>query len=559
MLRTIVVAIGVPVATVLLWLAIGTTERRADFVVASDELRTVDPQRVSYMDEIQVANSLFEGLTRLNPVSLLAEPACAESWEISSDRLQYKFQLRNNLQWTNGDPITAEHFRFSWLRALDPATESQYSSLLFAIAGAEAYYRSISEGKPNPVDSVGIRAIDHHTLCVSLRAPCAYFLDLTAFPTFAPLHPPTIERLAYRDGKSLPTRHLWTRPENLVCNGPFVLARWDFKRRLLLEKNERYWDKRNIGVDSIEVMVAISPAAALMAYETGRIDLVRGVEPEVGRSLKNQAERGQRADFHVGPRFATFFLRVNCERAPFAGNANLRRALSLAIDREAICENVLGLGETPAWTYLPPGAIPLMPRNAADGGTIFYQPPVAEIPQERAAYARELLQKSGFDPASRAIRLSYASDPPQQKRIVEAIQAMWERNLGLRVELDVMERKVLAQRIRALDYDIVRSDWYGDYMDPSTFLDMFTTGNGQNRTGWSNADYDAAVRSAMRATDEAFALQQFAIAERILCFEQQPIIPVYFKTGNFLLKSGFGGFGDNIRDTLAIQRVARNN
>lgn len=557
MLRVLIFAIGVPVVAVLAWLAIRTTDDRADFALASDELRTIDPQRVSYMDEIQVANCLFEGLTRLHPQTLLPEPACAASWEISSDRLTYKFHLRNNLQWSNGDRLTADQFRSSWLRALDPATESQYSSLLFVIAGAEDFYRAKSTGAPVSAANVQVHAEDDLTLCVQMRAPCAYFLDLTAFPTFAPLHTPTIEQLAYRDGKVLPTRHLWTRPQHLVCNGPFVLSRWDFKRRLLLNRNEHYWDQPNVGVNSIEVLVAISPAAALMAYETGRIDLVRGVEPEVGRSLKDQLERGMRPDFHVGPRFATFFLRVNCRRAPFAGNPLLRQALSLAIDRDAICQNVLGLGETPAWTFVPPQAISSMPRKSADGRIIFYNPPAENRGADRIARARELLKASGFDPAARVLQLSYASDPPQQKRIVEAIQAMWERNLGLRVELDVMERKVLTQRIRSLDYDIVRSDWYGDYMDPSTFLEMFTTGNGQNRTGWSSVAYDRAIAAALATGDEEEALRQFRIAEEILCVEELPIIPIYFKTGNFLLNPRFGGFGDNLRDTLAIQRVRR--
>ncbi len=557
MLRIFVFAIGVPVFALLGWLALSAADGRADFVVASDELRTIDPQRVSYMDEIQVASCLFEGLARLHPQTLLPEPACAVSWEISTDRLSYKFHLRNNLRWSNGDRLTAEQFRTSWLRALDPATESQYSSLFFVIAGAEDYYRAKSTGSPISPATVQITVLDDLTLCVQMRAPCAYFLDLTAFPTFAPLHTPTIEKWAYRDGKALPTRHLWTRPENLVCNGPFLLSRWDFKRRLMLVRNEHYWDQPSIGMNSIEVMVAISPAAALMAYETGRIDLVRGVEPEVGRALKRQADRGTRADFHVGPRFATFFLRVNCGRAPFAGNPLLRQALSLAIDRDAICENVLGLGETPAWTFVPPEAISLMPRKAADGRVIHYSPPIDDPWIDRIGRARELLKASGFDPASRVIQLSYASDPPQQKRIVEAIQAMWEHNLGLRVELDVMERKVLTQRIRMLDYDIVRSDWYGDYMDPSTFLEMFTTGNGQNRTGWSSVAYDKAIASALATGDDEDALRQFRSAEHILCVEELPIIPVYFKTGNFLLNPQFGGFGDNIRDVLAIQRVRR--
>jgi oligopeptide transport system substrate-binding protein len=583
--RVACIAICIPVAAVLAWLALGRPEPRADFVVASDELRTIDPQRVSYMDEIQVANCLFEGLTRLHPETLRVEPAVAESWSVSPDSRLYSFRLRAGLRWSNGDPLSAEDFRFAWLRVLDPAVESQYASLLFVIDGAEAYYRSRSTSQPAPASVVGIEALDERTLRVHLRAPCAYFLDLAAFPTLAPLHRLTLEKWAYRDGRVLPTRHQWTRPENLVCNGPFILDRWDFKRRLLLSRNSQYWDRDAIDLRSIEIVVAASPAAALMAYETGRIDLVRGVEPEVGRALKMKLDAGQRPDFHVAGRFSTFFFRVNCTRPPF-DNAALRKALSLAIDRAALCEFVLGLGETAANSYVPPAAIPLMPRTAADGQTVYYQPasglgcvesenralpqlPIAgptaaasfaarELPvSDRLTLARGYLRESGFDPQSRPIRIAYASDPPQQRRIVEAVQSMWERGLGLRVELEVMERKVLAERIRALDYDVVRSDWYGDYLDPATFLDMYTTGNPQNRTGWSNAEYDRLIAAALAAADARARFDAFHEAERILCEEELPIIPIYFKTGNYLLNPRFTGITAHVTDLLPFHRARR--
>lgn len=588
MIRFLAAAIGAPVAFVLAWLLLGPAEPRADLVVASDELRTIDPHRVSYMDEIQVANCLFEGLTRLNPETLQIEPAAAESWAISPDALQYTFRLREGLRWSNGDPLLAGHFRFAWVRVLDPAVESQYASLLFVIDGAEDYYRSRSTTRhfaPGAGSlNVGIDTPDDHTLRVRLRAPCAYFLDLAAFPTLFPAHPPTLEHWAYRDGRVLPTRHQWTRPENLVCNGSFILNRWDFKRRLLLTRNEHYWDTAALDLHTIEIVVAASPAAALMAYETGRIDLVRGVEPEVGRVLKRQHDEGGRPDFHVAGRFSTFFFRVNCTRPPF-DNPALRKTLSLAIDRSALCENILGLGESPANTYVPPAAIPLMPRRAADGQTVYYQPPpglgtslaagprsgrmseppsaaiwsALELPYtDRLTLAKRYLQESGFDVRqSRPIRLAYASDPPQQRRIAEAVQSMWEKSLGLRVELEVMERKVLAERIRALDYDIVRSDWYGDYLDPATFLDMYTTGNPQNRTGWSNAEYDRLIAAALSAPDarERFAL--FSSAERILCEEELPIIPIYFKTGNYLLNPRFTGVQVHVTDLLPFHRARR--
>ena len=564
MLRTLAVLILTPVVLMLALLAATPRRPRADFVVATDALRTVDPHRVSWLDEIQVVAALFEGLTRLNSQTSQPEPAVAERWDWNDSRDAVTFHVRSNARWQNGDAVTAEDFRFAWLRVLEPAVEAQYASLLFVIRGAERYYRSRLDDDPtNDVraDEVGIDVLADRTLRVRLAGPCSYFLDLAAFPTLAPVHRPTIERWAFRDGQVLrSTQHLWARPANIVGNGPFVLTEWSFKRRLILQRNPQYWDRSAIAAETIELDIITDPSAALIGYETGAIDLVRGLPLEIARALDQQARRGARDDFHLGDRFATFFFRVNCQRPPL-DDANLRKALSLAIDRAALCEHVLGLGDAPALTYVPRSAINLMPRTAPDGSTVYYRPPDglgAELSDdERIRFARECLAASGFDrlAAERPIEISFAPDQPQQRRIAEAVQVMWERALGIRVDLRVLERKVLSERIRQLDYDVVRSDWYGDYMDPSTFLDMYVSDSGQNRTGWANPDYDELIAAAAREADDARRFELFAEAERILCEQGLPIIPIYFKRGNYLLRPGFAGLHDNIRDVLPLHRV----
>ncbi len=564
MLRVLALLVLIPTAALMLRLAFGARQERADFVVAAEEPRTVDPQRVSWLDEIQIANALFEGLTRLNTETFQPEPGVADRWEVNETRQNYIFHLRPEARWSNGEPVTAEHFRFAWFRVLDPKTEAQYAALLFVVAGAEDYYRSRLNDDPDddlPMSEVGIVAPNERTLRVTLGSPCPYFLDLTSFPTLAPVHPPTIERWAYRDGRVLrATRHLWTRPANIVCNGAFTLTRWDFKRRLLLERNPYYWDTDEIDLDSLEIFITSDPGVALLSYETGRIDLVRGLDPEIARVLYERRQAGEREDFHLGDRFATYFFRVNCRRPPL-DNADLRKALSLAIDKPALCEFVLGLEQTPADTYVPRGALRQMPRHTRGGETIYYQPPAglgAGLSYEqRVEQAREFLRKSGFDKIAetRPIELTFAPEPPRQRRIAEAVQAMWESALGIRVELRVQERKVLSSRIRDLDYDVVRSDWYGDYLDPATFLDMFTTTSGQNRTGWSNAEYDELIAAAAREGDNARRFELFSQAERILCERELPIIPLFFKRGNYLLNPRFDGLRDNVRDTLPIHRA----
>jgi oligopeptide transport system substrate-binding protein len=556
---------GLASLAVLAWLALGEREPRADFVVACDELRTIDPARVSWQDEMLVASALFEGLMRLNPQTLRPEPGVAERFEVDASRLAYTFQLRP-ARWSNGEPVRSTDFRFAWLYALDPACEAPYASLLFVVEGAEAYYRSRlndTTADDPPAAAVAVECPDERTLRVRLAAPCPYFLELACLPIFGPLYPPLIERRAYRDGRILrSTRHLWTRPEHIVCNGAFTLRAWDFKRRLLLARNGNYWDAGAIDLESIELLISGNPNASLVAYETGRIDLLRALESSVARALKQQADAGRRPDFHLGDRFATYFLRVNCRRPPL-DNAELRAALSLAVDREALCRQVLSLGETPADTYVPRPAIEHLMRISADGQRVVYQPPTglgAGLSYEqRVALARQRLADRGLDRpgALRPLELAYANEPPIQRRISEALQSTWEQALGIRIELRVLERKVLSEKIRTLDYDLARSDWYGDFLDPVTFLEMFTSNSGQNRTGWRDDDYDELLAAASREPSDQRRYELLAQAERKLCERELPIIPLYFKTGNFLLRPPFTGVSDNVLESLPVHRIRR--
>lgn len=556
MLRTILLLCTLPAAAVLAWLSLSPGAKRADLVVASDPIRSLDPHRVSWADEIQLVGAIFEGLTRVSPHGGPPEPGVAERWDVSPDGRLYTFHLRADARWSNGEPVTARDFRWAWLRALDPASEAPYAGLLFVIEGAEARYRALASRRMPEVEpaAVAVEALDERTLRVRLRAPCAYFLELLAMPVFAPVYPPLLEKLAYREGRVLAaTRHLWTRPENIVCNGPFLPADWLFKQRVLLRRNPRYWDVSNIALGSIEVLF-VGGNTALVAYETGRVDFVRGLDLDAARGLKVASDAGRRRDFQVSDRFATFFLRVNCRRSPLAENPDLRKALSLAIDREELCAHVLAMGESPAYT--------LVPRNAAarmqwqrNGATVGYEPPAglgAGLPRdERLALAREHLRRSGFTPETlRPIELACTAEPVPLRRACEAVQAMWERNLGIRVTLAVLGATELNERIQKLDYDVVRGNWFGDYFDPSTFLDLFVAGGGRNLTGWGDPRYDEAIAAAAVEGDIRKRLAVLREAERILCEEALPIIPLFTMRGTALLRERFSGV------TLDMQVVA---
>lgn len=569
MTRLLFIVVLTPALGVILWLLGAGGVARCDFVVASDVVRTIDPQRASWLPEIQIAGALFEGLTRLDPVTQQPRPAAAESWSVSPDGREYVFQLREQGRWSNGDALIADHFRFAWLRALDPAEQSQYASLLFVIDGAEQYYRSRADADPaNDAagDRVHISAHGDALLRVRLRAPCPYFLDLTAFPTFYPNHPPTLQRFGAPRGGALSSRHQWTRPGNIVANGAYLLDRWDFKSRILLSRRPDHWaallpddDKgRTRAPKSIEVLFTSDPTVALLGYETGRIDLVTTLDSDVSRELQAEQRAGARDDLHAGDRFATYFYRVNCTRPPL-DRPELRRALALALDKRQLCEFVLGRGEQPADTFVPPVAIELMPRVNAQGATIHYRPPsglgAGLSRDERCALARAELAKSGYDPAMhRPLELIVPSEA-QVSRTAEALQSMWLEALGVRVELKRLERKVTSERIRKLDYDLAPSDWYGDYMDPMAFLELFTSASGQNRTGWQNSDYDRLINSAALELDNEARFQTLARAERILTEEGLPIVPLFFKRGAYLLRRGYVGVSANARDLFPLHEV----
>ncbi len=560
MWRSVAFILCVLLAALATWATFDPGAEPADFVIAASEPRTVDPHRVSWVSEVQLAQAMFEGLTRLNDQTFLPEPAVATHWEIDDQHRSYVFYLRPDARWSNGEPVTAADFRYSWLRVLDPRTEAQYATLMVFIRGAEEYYRSRLNDDPDddvPADAVGIEALDPATLRVSLSRPCSYFLELTAFIAFAPVHRASVERSQPDGGRG--SAQEWTRPGNMVSNGPFVMAEWGFKRSIRLKRNPHYWDAASIGIDSIEALHTPDASASLVAYQTGRVHLISPVERLVAERLLKEQASGRRSDFHAGDRFATFFYRVNCRRPPL-DSADFRKALSLAIDREAICSQLLRTGETPALHYVPLSGVPLMERTDAQGRPVRYEPPAglgAGLScEERVALAREYLRRSGVgSPATvRPIRILFPGEA-EQRLLAEAIQQMWQRDLGIRVELQVTEPKVISTRIRALDYDVARSNWFGDYLDPSTFLEMFQTDSGNNRTGWSHPEYDRLVVAATHEPDDGERYRLLAAAEKILVEDELPILPVYFRRGGFLLSPRFEGLADNVKDVLFIHRV----
>jgi oligopeptide transport system substrate-binding protein len=523
------VAVAVTLAAVLM--ASRWQGPRADLVwTAGPEIASLDPARMTAIQDGRVAAALFEGLTVLDSHTLKVRPGVARTWTVSADGLTYTFDLRDDARWSDGRPVTSEDFVYSWRRALDPALAAEYAYMLYPIRGAKAYYESVQKLPAKaPADrtavadkawsQVGVRAEGPLRLIVELEQPCAYFLDLTAFSTYLPVRRDCIE--AHGD--------LWTRPPHLISNGAYRLAEWQFRSRMVWEKNPHYWDAAHVALGRIELRVFEDVNSTLLAYETHAVDLTTTVPPMAMEPLLEALRAGTRPDVQYATNLATYFYRLNCRKGPLA-DARVRRALSMAIDRRAIIERAARGGQAPALTLVPPG----LPGYASPSGAA-----------ENVEEAKRLLAEAGypggagFGEVSILVNKGLGHVP-----IAEMVQQQWRDRLGLEVRIEQVEWKVCLDMMHRGEYQMARASWYGDYVDPNTFLDMFVTDGGNNQTCWSNREYDDLVARAAREMDPAERMRLLARAEAILVAEA-PIIPIYYYTTVVLVRPGLEGVEPN--------------
>jgi oligopeptide transport system substrate-binding protein len=506
---------------------------RADLVfINGAEPELLDPIYSTAQATGRVIYALLEGLTAYDEFGK-SQPAVAERWDISPDGRIYTFHLRKEARWSNGDPVTASDFVYSWKRTLLPENTAEYAYQLHYIRGARAF----NEGKETNFAEVGIRAIDDHTLEVTLENPTPFFLDLCAFATLVPVHRATVEK--YSDWSSNPAHH--------VGNGAFMLKEWRLFDRVRVVKNPRYWNADAIKLQSIDILPAQRPMTAMNFYTTGIADLMmdKGLAPT---SLLGELKK--RPDFHAAPFLGNYFFRFNCTRAPFK-DPRVRRAISLAIDKHLITEKITRAGEIPAWSFVPPGA--------GNG----YQPPepasaLVKKGSPHAEEARRLLAEAGFPNGEKfpVFYYLYRADSDLDQDIAVEIQGMLKQVLNITMLLSRQEWTVYLNSQTKLDYDVSRSSWVGDYNDPNTFLDMFVTGGGNNRTGWSHKAYDEAIAAAARELDSAKRHEIFRSAEKILVGEEAPICPLYYYVGiQFYDRERLGGMESNLLDEHPLRTL----
>ncbi len=515
-----------PVATAFLALSCKPAPQRADLIfINGAEPETLDPAIITGQPEGRVVHALFEGLLRYGPDGV-AGPGTAESWTISEDGLNYVFHLRADARWSDGLPVTAQDFVQSWKRTLEPETGSLYNYQLFFLRNATAY----AEGTLKDFSQVGIRAIDDRTLEVQLENPTPFFLQLCAFPTLFPVRTDLIEK----EGDD------WVKPGLLVGNGPYILKEWRVNDHIRIVKNPDYWDAPNVALETVDILPISKANTALNFYASGAADLImdKGLAPP---SLLDALM--QRPDFHSAPFLGTYFLRFNVTRPPF-DDVRVRQALSMVVNKDEIVKRITRAGEPPAEGFVPPGL---------DG-----YPEVSGLPYDPEK-ARTLLSEAGFPGGAGFPMTTYLySEGELNEAIAVELQNVWRKELGISISLARQEWKVYLNSLSSLDYSIARSSWVGDYPDPNTFLDMFVSGGGNNRTGWSDPEYDRLIAGAAREPSAKSRLEILSRAEDLLVNKATPIFPLFFYVGiQFYDPGKFGGIEGNLLDEHPIRAIYR--
>ena len=484
------------------------------------EPQGIDPHIVTGVPEHHILISLCEGLTIPSPNGNENLPGAAESWTVSDDGKRYIFKLRKNGRWSNGDPVTAKDFVWSWQRILTASLGSQYPDMLYYLEGAQEYHT----GKTNDFDTVGVKAIGTHTLEVKLKAPTPFFTGLLSHYSTWPVHKETVLKHGSIDDRN----GEWTRPGNFVCNGAFNLQSWELNNKIVVEKNPMYWDASKVQLNEIHYY----PVSNVMTEDR----MFRAGQLHVTSTLPSQKcpvyIEENNPDLRIDPYMGTYFYRLNTTN-PYLSDVKVRKALAFSIDRKLLVEKVTKCGQIPAYSFTPPGS------NGYE--------PTTSIPFD-PELAKELLIEAGFNSENKFPKLEILFNTNEDHRKVAlAIQQMWQQNLGIEVELVNQDWKVYLSREMVGDFQVSRAGWIGDYEDPNTFLDLMRPNRGNNKTGWEDENYDVLVAEANSTNDQTERYKLLNEAEKML-IENMPIIPLYTYVRSYQLSPDVKGYNPHILD-----------
>ncbi len=473
------------------------------------EPKALDPHLVSSVGDANILRALFEGLVTNHPESdTLHEPGVAERWEPNADFSEWRFFLRKDAKWSNGDPVTAHDFAYAYHRILHPEMAAPYASMLYFLKNAEAF----NKGEIQDFAEVGVKAVGDHELVCTLDNPAPFFPDVVKHTTWLPVHRGTIEK----HGKMTDNYTEWQKPGNHVGNGAFQLAEWRINAHVKVRPNPHYWDAANVKPKGIDFYPLESAFTEEKAFRNGLIHLSYSMPENLIEGYRERENTPLRIQTYNG----SYFYRCNVTKPPL-DNADLRRALAHAIDREVIVNYVTRGGQRPAYAFTPP---------SEEG---YHPPRVVGFDLEKA---RDYLRKAGYASGKDVPEFTILINTLEaHKNIAMAIQDMWKKHLGIeRVRIENQEWKVYQQTVIDKRYGVARAGWIGDYVDPQTFLGMWIKDDSNNNTGWANADYDRLLRESSRLSDPAARFAKLAEAESIL-LDEMPVLPLYWYTRVYLL------------------------
>ncbi len=488
---------------------------------------SLDPHKARSVQAGDVLRDIGEGLLTYSPTGELVAGTASE-WAVSGDGLTYTFTLRDEARWSNGDPVTAEHFAFSLRRLVDPATAAFYAQMLGDIVNA----RAITAGE-QPPGNLGVEVVDERTLVIRLERPTPYLLSLLTYPATFPVHPGAIAE----HGEA------FTQPGKLLSNGAYKLDAWEPGSVIRLSRNEYYWNNAGTAIDEVQHHVITQEMTELNRYRAGEIHITGSVPPDSFEQV-----RAEYADeLHIAPYLGVYYYGFNLTRPPFKDNPALREALSLAIDRDVLVTSITGRGEAAAYSWVPPGVDNYEPRRFVYAD---------QSQDERNAHAKLLLREAGFGPDNPLqIELRYNTSDTQQK-IALAVQSMWREVLGVETTLVNEEFQVLLANIREAEVtQVFRLSWIGDYNDAHTFLSIMESDNPSNTPRYSNAAFDNLMRQAAEQIDAKKRRFYLEEAERVLLADH-PVIPLYFYVSKHLVSPEVVGWGDNVLDYHYSQHLS---
>lgn len=511
--------------------------------ISGSAIKTLDPQGTSWLVDFRIIEALFEPLLRVNPETMEIEPSAAKAMPtVSEDGLIYTFKIREDAKWSNGDPLLASDYAYGWYRALLFDLAADYSALFFCIEGAEDFFNWRGEQLKDFADSgrsadelwaqtqtrfgdtVGIKTLDDRTLQVTLRQPTAYFNELVAFAPFSPVHRASAGEYLKPDpetGAATMDPVYFQKPELLVGNGPYQLGAWRFKQRLTLEQNPHWWNRESMGNTRVVMQVNTDPVGGLLRYNSGEVDWYPGFPTASQDAAKLVAS--DRSDVHYNASAGTYFYSFNCEPTyegrpnPFA-DPRVRRAFSMAADRKTLVENVTQLNQPVALTFVPPDA--LAGYEAPTEAGIAFDPEAARALLAEAGYPNG----EGLTGITLLINEGGGHEQPAQ-----SIRKGWETHLGVTVQIESVERSSFSDRLKNQGFQVARAGWFGDYRDPTTFLDKYHSTNNNNDAKYVNPAYDRLLDAAQTELDPEARMKQFAEAEALLLTDQ-PLMPLFHYT-----------------------------